>query len=180
MLYIFDLDSTLVKMYTSQPLPGTITRLMALAREGHALAVATNQSGVAFRAETQDATYPSASEMGRHLDATAAHYPPLQSSPWFVAIHSEHLALDAEAYAALADELRHANRTLDVRVGTGPDWRKPQPGMLRAACEAHAIAPADAVFVGDMETDQAAAAAAGIRFIYAAEFFGFAAETETE
>lgn len=176
MLYIFDLDSTLVKTYTPHPLPGTTTRLMALAREGHALAVATNQAGVAFRAQTQEEKYPTAAEMGQHLDEIAAHFPPLQSSPWFVAIHSEHLELDAEAYAALDAEIRRANRHLDLRVGTGPDWRKPQPGMLRAACEAHAIAPADAVFVGDMETDQAAAAAAGIHFIYAAEFFGFEVE----
>lgn len=43
----------------------------------------------------------------------------------------------------------------------GCSCRKPQPGMLLAACEAHGVSPSAAVFVGDSWSDMLAAMAAG-------------------
>jgi len=49
---IFDLDGTLVEKWSAVPLPGVRERLAELARQGIALAVATNQAGVSWRAWT--------------------------------------------------------------------------------------------------------------------------------
>ncbi|MDR5692142.1 D-glycero-alpha-D-manno-heptose-1,7-bisphosphate 7-phosphatase [Agromyces indicus] len=48
-------------------------------------------------------------------------------------------------------------------VDDGCTCRKPAPGMLRAACEALAISPEEAVMIGDIGADMAAATAAGMR-----------------
>lgn len=53
---------------------------------------------------------------------------------------------------------------------TGPcDCRKPAPGMLLAAMRDFDADPAECVMYGDMPSDEAAAKAAGVRFVYAGE-----------
>ena len=63
MLYIFDLDDTLVKGYLFRPdkdyhavelLPGVKERLESLWYQGHAIAIATNQGGIAFGYNSED------------------------------------------------------------------------------------------------------------------------------
>jgi len=53
------------------------------------------------------------------------------------------------------------------------DWRKPAPGMLLQAMTEAGVAPDDTLFVGDMESDRLAAEAAGVRFMWARDFFGW-------
>ncbi|NWL11730.1 D-glycero-alpha-D-manno-heptose-1,7-bisphosphate 7-phosphatase [Paenarthrobacter nitroguajacolicus] len=47
----------------------------------------------------------------------------------------------------------------------GCDCRKPEPGMILAACRALGITPGEAAFVGDIGADMKAAAAAGARAV---------------
>ncbi len=81
-----------------------------------------------------------------------------------------------DLHAWMADEIRRAGGTLDdlrfcpfhaeavhaaYRDPAHP-WRKPAPGMLLDLIRAWQIDPAQAVLVGDQDTDLAAAAAAGV------------------
>lgn len=54
--------------------------------------------------------------------------------------------------------------------------RKPAPGMLLEALGSAGVAARDALFVGDMASDQEAARRAGVPFAWAADFFGFPVE----
>jgi D-glycero-D-manno-heptose 1,7-bisphosphate phosphatase len=53
------------------------------------------------------------------------------------------------------------------------DCRKPAPGLLLDVLATLRVEPTDAVFVGDDPVDRAAARAAGVRFVWAAELFGW-------
>lgn len=49
--------------------------------------------------------------------------------------------------------------------------RKPAPGMLLDIMRARGISALDTLFVGDSHVDQEAARAAGVRFVWAGDFF---------
>jgi D-glycero-D-manno-heptose 1,7-bisphosphate phosphatase len=53
-------------------------------------------------------------------------------------------------------------------------FRKPQPGMVTALADKHFVDLGRSLFVGDSEGDRACAEAAGVRFEWAREFFGWA------
>lgn len=171
MLYIFDLDNTLVVTYETPPLPGVPERLQALVDAGHKLAVATNQAGLAWGVKTHKPKYPDPISLGQRFQEIATRLPTLARVPWFVAVGDTRLLLDEETYAVLARDLTKAAGPLTLYASGDPVWRKPAPGMLLAACAWYGLTPADAVFVGDVDTDAEAAAAAGTDFVLAAEFF---------
>ena len=98
--------------------------------------------------------------------------------PWFVSVGDSRLSLDAHAYASLIGDLRAASEPLILYASADPDWRKPASGMLLAACDWYAVAPSEATYVGDMDTDAAAAAAAGTAFVFAEVFFGTSGDSE--
>jgi D-glycero-D-manno-heptose 1,7-bisphosphate phosphatase len=50
-------------------------------------------------------------------------------------------------------------------VDDGCECRKPAPGMLRSACAALGVPPEEAVMIGDIGADMAAAEAAGMRAV---------------
>ncbi len=60
-----------------------------------------------------------------------------------------------------------------------PHWgcgcRKPRPGMLLNLMRRFSVAPGETLYVGDMDRDEGAARAAGTRFMWAHEFFGWPA-----
>lgn len=56
-------------------------------------------------------------------------------------------------------------------LGRECDCRKPKPGMLRSIMRHLGFWPISTVMVGDMESDRDAAAAAGVGFEWAADFF---------
>jgi len=60
---------------------------------------------------------------------------------------------------------------LRARTSSAPGWRKPGAGMLLVACHTLGVDPEEAIFVGDSPADEDAAQAAGIRFVWAKEFF---------
>lgn len=57
------------------------------------------------------------------------------------------------------------------KIDADDPWRKPGPGMLRAALRDYDVSAEDALFVGDMDSDRGAAEAAGVPYMDAADFF---------
>lgn len=152
MLIIFDKDDTLVQ--NPEPgrpantpdeqvlFPDVIERCGQLRAEGHTLAVASNQGGVAFG----------------HFDHRAA----------VLLVKSVADAIGADLYAVC---VTHPRGTVK-RAKRDSRFRKPNPGMLQYLMDALGFAPDDTLYVGDMESDRQAAAAAGVRFAWAWDFFG--------
>jgi len=174
MLYVFDLDSTLVTRYRVDVLPGVSAKLDELAGQGHALAVATNQAGPAWRTATGRSKYPDPARLGARLARIADSLAPLARVPWFVAIGDGRLELSDGDYRDIEIALCRGAGSLDLRPSADLVWRKPGPGMLLAACAHYGLPTEAATYVGDMETDAAAAAGAGAAFAYANVFFGSA------
>jgi HAD superfamily hydrolase (TIGR01662 family) len=170
MLYIFDLDGTLVESYGTRPLDGIPEQLARLQEEGHVLAVATNQAGPAWGLATGKAKYPTPESLGDRFRDIAGELPVLADVPWFVAVGDTRLSLDADAYAQLVRVFRDAGKPLDLHISADPAWRKPLPQMLLAACQHYRLPPDQAVFVGDYDTDEQAATAAGIAFVSIEQF----------
>lgn len=171
MLYIFDLDSTLVVRFKTEPLPYVIERTAALKTEGHEIAVATNQAGLAWRLHTQSAKYPDPDRLAKRFEIVARRIPTLIAVPWFMAIYDSRVEVCAENYSKLADELSRKAIHLNLQISAQPDWRKPGPGMLQAAMAWYGCDADQTFFVGDMDTDAEAALAAGVHFVYADAFF---------
>lgn len=167
MLTIFDLDGTLTEKWGTEVLPGVPQRLSRLDGQG---AVATNQAGVGWHAVEGD-PYPRPTEVGRRLVRVAGALPVLEEALWLVAIGTEDVSLTPGRWRALAGAVTRAAAPLWVRTSSDLTWRKPNPGMLLEACRTFEVAPADTVFVGDLKSDAAAAAAAGVSFVPADRYF---------
>jgi len=168
-LYIFDLDGTLAETWETALLPGVAERVGELGDDVD-LAVATNQAGVAWNA-VEGERYPRPADIGNRLVAVAEYLPVLKEGLWLVSIGDEGVDLPPERWRALAAGVTQAAAPLWVRTSSDPAWRKPRPGMLVEACRTFGVGPDEAVFVGDREGDAQAAAAAGMRFVYAERFF---------
>lgn len=164
MLFIFDVDGTLVNTYGTDPLPDMAEHLERLVHRGHLLAVATNQAGPAWGLQTGNPKYPEPEDLGVRFRQIAAILPELAQRPWFVAVGDPHLALHSKDYTDLIRRFVDAAVPLELHISADPEWRKPRPGMLLAACAYYDVAPEQAVFVGDADTDAEAAVAAGTGF----------------
>lgn len=152
MLVIFDKDGTLISSLGKRPantiaeqhfLPGVLAKCAALRQQGHVLAVASNQGGVAYgmlsRAEARALVRDVARQIGASAWRCCPHHP--------------------------------QGRVPEYAIPC--DCRKPQPGMLRSIMYTLGFAPADTLYVGDQDSDRLAAKAAGVRFISAKEFFAW-------
>jgi hypothetical protein len=170
MLYIFDLDGTLAETWKTGLLPGVAERVGELGNDVD-FAVATNQAGVAWNA-VEGEPYPRPAEIGRRLVGVAEALPALKEALWLVSIGDEEVELPPERWRGLAAGVTQAAAPLRVRTSSDPAWRKPRSGMLLEARQAFGARPDEILFVGDREGDAAAAAAAGVRFVYAERFFG--------
>lgn len=149
-LYIFDKDGTIIFAppghIPSVPsdqrlLPGVAEKCQALLEDGHTLAIASNQGGVAYGFLTQ-----------WQADALVRHAAGLIGATFyeFCPFHPEGMLLQYRRDA----------------------WcRKPKPGMIETLLERTGTAPEDAIFVGNEITDQAAADAAAVEFVWASDFF---------
>lgn len=170
-LCIFDLDGTLVETYGELVLPGVASTLTKLVSQQMSIAVATNQAGPAWRMATGDMKYPDPMLLGARLARIAQILPQLSSVPWFVAIGDGRLTLPPATYQNIADSLRLGAKGLKLHVAADLVWRKPEPGMLRAACTYYGVSERGALFVGDSEADVGAAGNAAVRFVDANCFF---------
>lgn len=153
-LFIFDLDGTLISGYMDspgrnydswQPLPRRAAYLRHIISRGHTIAVATNQGAVAFG-------YVSERDARAKIAAALAAL----GQP------------DAPVYVCFADA-----RSTDARYSDPAQAarRKPSPAMLQEAMANAGASAADTIYVGDRPEDEQAAAAAGVRYVDAEEFF---------
>lgn len=153
MLFIFDKDGTLCRSRSGQKfinspadqelIPGVAEKLQALRDAGHKIGIASNQGGVAFGITTFNTTIDIMLHAGR-LSGADAHV--------FCPYHPK---------GTVAEWAEESNE------------RKPGPGMLLRLMDFLGYSPAETVFVGDRDEDKGAAEAAGVRFEWASEFFGF-------
>lgn len=155
MLYLFDLDVTLISGYldnpdkdyhTWQPLPGRGKKIAELRGAGHIVGIVTNQGGVAwgFVAEQDWETK--------------------------IADVCHRLRLDWQAvYVCFADARGKAPYNDPAACAR----RKPSGAMIREAVRDYAAHAAEGVlFVGDRPEDEAAARDTGVAFQWADDFFG--------
>jgi phosphoglycolate phosphatase-like HAD superfamily hydrolase len=162
---LFDLDGTLAVKWGPTLLDG---RLVALQQLSVPMALVTNQGGIHARY----------SWLARGEPERAANYPTIESLLERLTAVTSQLPMIDRAYAAFYvghDDYERPDNTADVHetLPTGvpfhgswsPDWRKPQPGMLRQACLDLGVAPTAALMVGDNEDDANAATALSMSFI---------------
>ena len=157
MLIIFDKDGTLIASLgkrpanspaEQRPLPGVVEKLAALRAEGHRLAMASNQGGVAWGFLTPD----KAEALMRDCAEKVGGLDTWRFSPY-----------DAKA----------ATRRPNSPYAREDESRKPRPGMLLSIMEELGATPAETLMVGDQESDCQAAEAAGVSFAWAQDYFGF-------
>lgn len=167
---ICDLDGFLVQTWGTEPLPGVLEALATLKQRGISLAVASNQAGPLWRAATGQEKYPNAAEVATRLLAAAGRLG-LEDASWYVSV-ADGRALGIVGMLEGAEMAEEAGRALSVAlsrlkawVSADARWRKPEPGMLLCACELWNLAPAEAIYGGDLDSDRQAAEAAGMRFV---------------
>jgi D-glycero-D-manno-heptose 1,7-bisphosphate phosphatase len=170
-LFLFDMDGCLVRSYLREGAPrtpenyalvevlsGRREKLERLRADGHIVAIVTNQGGVAFGYQTQHEVYEKLAtvldELGLPV-AVCGTPPPNMAAPRC-------------AYVSFGHPKATVKRWL---VPPEDDWRKPGGGMLRQAMTDYGATPEDTVFIGDMDSDRAAAKAAGVRYVDVEEFF---------
>ncbi|MDB5075010.1 MAG: D,D-heptose 1,7-bisphosphate phosphatase [Chloroflexi bacterium] len=168
MLYLFDLDGTLISSYMDSPgrdydrwhvLPKRREVLNNLIQDGNDIAIVTNQGGVAFGHITPkrvDAKLKAALERLGLTPARAsgdAHPPQV-----YVAMH------DVRGKPPFNNPAEAARR-------------KPSPAMILEAIEHRPLAAVSGVlYVGDRPEDEEAAKRAGVDFTYADKFFNRTAD----
>jgi histidinol-phosphate phosphatase family protein len=151
-LLLLDRDGTLNHSLGTRPpnhpaeielLPGVAARLRQYAALGWRLVIVTNQGGVAFGYQTE-------------AEAQATHQALLDALP-----------VDVDASYLCP---HHPEGTIPQYAIPCPN-RKPAPGAILDALARFGARPQDCLFVGDRDTDRQAAAAAGVPFTWARNFF---------
>jgi D-glycero-D-manno-heptose 1,7-bisphosphate phosphatase len=155
MLYIFDKDGTLVGGLGNRPantpeeqipLPGVVKKIASLRVARHTLAIASNQGGVAWgflsKSQARDLVRDAARKVG-----------------------------GVDHWRCCCYDKRAATRNPDNPYARGSYRRKPAPGMLKELMQAAGASAANTIMIGDADSDRQAAEAAGVRFIWAADFF---------
>jgi D-glycero-D-manno-heptose 1,7-bisphosphate phosphatase len=154
MLIIFDKDGTLVADVDGRPpntiseqklLPGVAEKCAELRAQGHILAVASNQGGVAYGFMTD----AQAQAIVRH----AAEL--IEAKIWNYCPHHPKGTVPEFSYECKC--------------------RKPKPQMIYdiiTVARNLGVDTSEVVYVGDWGTDEQAAEAAGVRFEWASKFFG--------
>jgi D-glycero-D-manno-heptose 1,7-bisphosphate phosphatase len=163
MLYLFDLDNTLISGYMDRPdknfdawhvLPGRRARLNQLVMQGHKVAIITNQGAVAFGLVSERACSAKLNEAIRMLGLTN----PRSSGD----------APDPLVYCAI----HHPKGRPPYNDPELAARRKPSGAMIREAILDYPHAAASGVLmIGDRPEDEAAANDAGVPFQWSSEFF---------
>lgn len=154
-LVIFDKDNTLIAACGKRPanapaeqvpLPGVVAKLAQLRSLGYKLAIASNQGGVAWGFLTESQAQALVKDAARKVGGVDF---------WRCCCYDER-AVVRNPSSPFAQPSRR---------------RKPAPGMLREIMRVAQVTPAQTMMVGDQESDRQAAEAAGVRFVWAKEFF---------
>ncbi len=161
-LFIFDKDGTLVKgsgisdRKVRNPLKpeeqmlrmNVFEKIAELRRQGHVIAIATNQSSVARGLITIE----QADELVRNCTDKIGGVDTYRFCPY-----------DPKGKKTLNGKPNPYARD--------DENRKPHPGMVLSIMEELGFAPKDTYMIGDKKVDEEAARAAGTFFIYAKDFF---------
>jgi histidinol phosphatase-like enzyme len=183
MLYLFDIDGTLVRSFMRdggaiadydrvEVLPGRREAIARLYREkSTCIALVTNQGGVALGYQTKQ---QAAQKITQVLVMAGISAGPIRVRPGAVI---DETGFEMAPYLApfmpsayVSFGLPHATLP-EYRVLDGDEWRKPGPGMLISAMRDWDHVRKDTVFVGDRDSDRQAATAADIAYVDAATFF---------
>jgi HAD superfamily hydrolase (TIGR01662 family) len=177
MLYLFDLDGTIIRSFLREGAPRTpaeyakvellprrLDRLRGL-EVAHTIAFVTNQGGVAFGYQTVQEVISKVVTinntalgdghvrlMGRLLTCSSPERERIAPALFYIAY-------------------THPKATIE-RYKTDDDWRKPGAGMIRRAIDDYRSTTPDTLFVGDMDSDRECAANAGVSYEDAEDFFG--------
>lgn len=164
MLYLFDLDGTLITGYMDNPdkqydrwevLPGRRAKLNQLLMRGDTICIVTNQGGVAFGHVTVEQANAKlhAAQRALGLLNPRSNGDPARCTIFACYHHEEGTAGWNDPVIALR--------------------RKPSPDMILEAIDEHPEAAALGILmVGDREEDHEAARRAGVPFQWAHIFFG--------
>lgn len=161
MLHVFDLDGTLISSYMENTdkdynkwtlLPGRKERLQQLLADGDAIAIVTNQGGVAFGKITELDWQHKIFAVLKQLDLV-----------------DQEVVGNVAVYVCFADARSPLAR---YRTPIQVARRKPSPTMLQEAMRDFADpALLGVLMVGDRDEDREAALAAGVPFEYADAYF---------
>lgn len=164
MLYLFDLDNTLISGYMDNPdkdfntwhvLPGRWSLLQHLKMQGHTIAIITNQGGVAYGLVTEDECSAKLDRVIRDLG--------------LVNPRSSGDAPDPLVYCSI----HHPKGKPPYNDPELAARRKPSGAMIREAMHDYPSAAARGVLmVGDRPEDEAAAKDAEVPYMDAETFFG--------
>lgn len=167
MLIILDKDGTLVEpasgnTFVQHPedqrlLPGVADRVAELHHQGHTLVIASNQGGVGKYKTLEDAIAEMRYCMKLLPSIEMVFFCPDFEGSKLYGVVSNGLGITYD----------YASEVTGFYKRFAP-FRKPEPGMLKAAMAWGCCA--DAIMVGDRAEDSQAAQSAGIRFIDAAEW----------
>lgn len=162
MLYLFDLDGTLISGYMDNPdkdyntwhvLAGRWAHLSKLKMQGHTIAIITNQGGVAFGLVTEDEC---SAKLSQAIQQLGLNNPRSNGST------------DPVVYCSI----HHPNGKPPYNDPELAARRKPSGAMIREAILDYPHSAARGVlFVGDRPEDEAAAKDAGVDFMWSNEFF---------
>jgi len=169
MLYIFDADGTLCDRQSGELLPDVAEKIATLPSDS-ILTICTNQGGVGLRywmekdGFGEPKKYPTESQVKNQYRRIAK-----QIGAQRVYLSFAYQSKTSGKWGPVPNDSLITPRERDTIWS--PEWRKPAPGMLLAALADHNCDKSDAVFIGDSDEDQEAAANAGIKFVHADEFF---------
>lgn len=171
-LYMFDLDNTLVKPWTTQFLPGVEEWFRSSVGDSR-IGIATNQGSVGLRHWMEVDGF---GDPGKYRPAKMVEKDLIDV--YFSIREWIGFSVPEMRYCYAYQSKKGIWAPTPEGLGMPHslvwqhEWRKPSPGMLNDIMRVTRITPKRALFVGDQETDQQAAAAAGCDFAWAHEFFG--------
>lgn len=175
-LLLLDVDGTLREYKTDVLLPKVRERIALVKEAGIPIAFCTNQGGVGLRhwQETggfgEPQNYPTEDQVMNSLRRLKDILEIPQAT-----IHV--------CYAYQSKKTSEWSPTPPGRENISywhKDWRKPSPNMLLDAIDLWGAKPKKTLMVGDSEEDEQAAAAAGCKFMWAKDFFGWENEQADE
>lgn len=171
MLYLFDMDGTLISSYMDNPdrnyhvwqlLPGRAGRIQQLIAAGHQIGIVSNQGGVAFGLISEQDVVQKLGQVAAQLGF---------ASFW---LHDGGQPMRAGWDSPALDCFVCYNDPRSKRAAyQDASRRKPSGAMLREAMAAYGVSAADTHFIGDRPEDDAAARDAGADFSWAKDFFKY-------
>jgi len=166
-LLLFDVDGTIAArdQFQLYPQAAEFFRLLAQ-RDGRPhVALVTNQGGPAMRywmtrdGFGQPEKYPTLAQVTERLERLKTQIP-MPTSLYVAYAYQSSKGVWAPTPPQVAGDPSWSRA-----------WRKPQPGMLLQAMADYGVGETAVLMVGDMDSDQQAAAAAGVGYCAALDFW---------